>query len=228
MAKIKFGLTIVDGRGKLNGNVLAKNRAGNYMRTKVTPTNPRTPAQVAQRAKLSSYAQEWRGLTEEQRLAWSGAVENYGSTNIFGDIVKPSGNTLYSKINMNIQTAGGTKVLLPPLPTGVTTPTTISASADSVTGHINVDFGPSPVPANMSLKIEATAQMSAGISNANNRFRVIDVKATGSASPYDASVTYADRFGGLVAGQKIFFRISFINKLTGEMSQALNQSVIVS
>ena len=49
--KAKFGSFIVDGRGKVNGHVISKNRAGSYIRTKVTPVNPRSTAQLTQRAK---------------------------------------------------------------------------------------------------------------------------------------------------------------------------------
>jgi hypothetical protein len=45
MAKINFGQTVNDARGKLGGTVFSKNKSGAYTRRKVTPANPRTVAQ---------------------------------------------------------------------------------------------------------------------------------------------------------------------------------------
>ena len=49
MAKVLFSALISDMRNKLNGSVFAKNRGGSYLRTKVTPVNPQTVAQVHKR-----------------------------------------------------------------------------------------------------------------------------------------------------------------------------------
>lgn len=227
MAKIKYGDTIVAGSGKINGHVLAKNRYGAYMRTKVTPTNPKTSAQVAQRARLAEFAQKWRTLTEEQRSAWNGAVDSYKGTNIFGDVTTPTGNVCFTKVNINIKTAGGTEVQLPPMPQGVTSPSAVSFTADKTAGTLEVVFGPTPVPAGMTLVIEATNQMSPGISNANNKFRVVQVVAAAGSSPVDIFTAYTTKFGSLVVGMKLQVRIKFINKTTGEVSQSLNAVGIV-
>lgn len=54
--KIKWGMMMTDGRGKLGGQVASKNRAGAYVRTKVTPVNPRTTQQQAIRTLFGSIA----------------------------------------------------------------------------------------------------------------------------------------------------------------------------
>jgi hypothetical protein len=49
----------------------------------------------------------------------------------------------------------------------------------------------------------------------------------GATSPFDAFSSQTTKFGPLVSGQKGFVRAKFINKLTGEVSQALTASAIV-
>lgn len=92
--KIKFGALVTDGRGKLGGHVASKNRSGNYLRTKVTPSNPQTAAQQATRAVLGSLSTAWSGLTLAQRNSFNSAVGDWSGTNIFGDIKNPTGKNL--------------------------------------------------------------------------------------------------------------------------------------
>ena len=101
MAKVKFSALISEMRNKLNGSVFARNRGGAYLRTKVTPTNPMTIAQVQARSLLTSFSQAWRGLTEDQRQAWLSVVDQWSRTDVFGDVVNPSGSTLYIRLNIN-------------------------------------------------------------------------------------------------------------------------------
>jgi hypothetical protein len=99
--KTKFGAIIVDGRNKIGGHVASKNRAGSYLRTKVTPTNPGTTYQVNVRNRLAGISTAWRALTEAQRKAWNVAVSNYARTDIFGDLKNPSGFNLHQQLNNN-------------------------------------------------------------------------------------------------------------------------------
>ena len=77
MAKIKFGMMMTDARGKLGGQVFSKNRSGAYVRTKVTPVNPRTAAQPLSRSILGTLSASWSGLTEVQRRSWNAAVDDW-------------------------------------------------------------------------------------------------------------------------------------------------------
>ena len=228
MAKVLFSALISDMRNKLNGSVFSRNRGGAFLRTKITPTNPKTASQVAQRSKLASFSQAWRSLTEEQRSAWLGAVSSWARTDIFGSNVTPSGSALYIRLNINVALAGGTPLTLPPSQVGATAITEISVLADVSDTQVDVAFVPASVPANHTMVIEATPQLSPGISNANNQFRVVESVAAAGTSPADISAAYTAKFGTLIAGKKIFVRAKFINKVTGEVSQTLNSSTIVT
>lgn len=227
MAKVKFSALVSEMRNKLNGSVFSRNRGGAYLRNKVTPTNPQSAAQVAARSLLTSFAQSWRSLTEAQREAWKSAVSNWSRTDVFGDVVNPSGSTLYNRLNINISLAGGTPLSTPPSPVGASALTDLSISA-VITGTVfDVTFAPSPVPADHTLVIESTPMLSPGISNANSQFRVIGQVASAGTTPADMYTAQTNKFGALIAGQKVFIRAKLINKLTGEVSQTLNASTIV-
>jgi len=227
MAKVKFSALISEMRNKLNGSVFARNRGGAYLRTKVTPSNPQSIAQVLVRARLAAYAQAWRSLTEEQRTAWSAAVGSWQTTDVFGDLLNPTGNTLYTRLNINIAIADGAALVLPPTPVGVASMTALSVVGDDSANTVIVTATPSDVPANTAMVIEATPQMSPGISNANSKFRQVEVFAPAAAGPFDISASYQAKFGTLVTGQKLFVRVKYINQLTGERSQPLNAYSIV-
>lgn len=227
MAKVKFSALISEMRNKLNGSVFARNRGGAYLRTKVTPTNPQTAAQVAARSLLTQFSQAWRSLTQAQRDAWSAVVDQWATTDVFGDVVNPSGSTLYTRLNINIALAGGSAISTPPTPVGATALTALSVTADVSDAEVEVVFAPT-VPANHAMFVEATPMLSPGISNANAKFRAISTLAAATSSPQNLNTAFVAKFGSLVAGQKLFVRAKFINALTGEVSQRLVASTIVT
>lgn len=219
MAKVKYSALVSDMRNKLNGSVLSKNKYGSYIRNKVTPTNPQSAAQVAQRAKLATFASKWRTLTEEQRQAWNDAVSGWSRTDIFGDSQNPTGSILHNRLNMTIATAGGTAIVLPPMPLGAPSPTALSVVTDTVASTMEVTFAQTPVPAGMALVVEASPGMSAGISVANSQLRIIAVLPATTATGADVYAEYVAKYGSPTIGMKIFYRISMIRIATGEKSQ---------
>lgn len=226
--KVKFGAIVVDGRNKIGGHVLSKNRAGSYMRTKVTPVNPQTVAQSDVRSALTYLSQSWRGLSESQRAAWNGAVENFKRTDIFGDIKTPSGLNLYNRLNLNLNAGGASYITAPPAPSTTESLTALSAAADVSSTSFDVTFAPSPVPANYKLIIEATPQVSPGKSFLKNAYRILQVENAAATTPADIYAAYIAKFGTLVAGQKIGVRAKLLNTLTGLTSLPLAYEVIVS
>lgn len=226
MAKVKFSALISEMRNKLNGSVFARNRGGAYLRNKVTPTNPQTLAQVQARSLLTQFSQSWRSLTQAQRDSFSSVVDQWARTDIFGDVVNPSGSSLYIRLNINISLAGGTAIDVAPQPVGAAALTALTLAAEG-NGAVEITFSPSTVPADHALYVEATPQLSAGISNANSKFRYIATLAASASSPADISDEYAAKFGSVVVGAKMYVRAKLINKLTGEVSQKLIAGTIV-
>lgn len=221
MAKIKFGVFASDVRGKLNGSVFARNRGGAYVRTKVTPLNPKTSRQIEVRARLTALSQAFRTLSQDQISAWNNAVTQWQRTDVFGDLVSPTGLALYVRLNGNLLNAGQATIDDVPSPGSVDQVSQLTLTGDESSATLSLATLPATVPADTTLIIEATEPLSLGINNANSKYRFIGSFAAAAASPYNLATMYQDKFGTIKANQKIFIRAKYVNNLTGQTSLAL-------
>lgn len=226
MAKLKFGMVVTEGRGKIGGHVLSRNRGGAYVRTKVTPTNPQTASQVNVRASIASLASSWRGLTAAQRASWNAAVGDYSKTDIFGDKLTPSGFNLYMALNQNLYNVGVAAISVPPIPTAVTSFTTMSIVLDN-SDQSAVASVAATIPATEAVIMFATPGISAGKTYVKNEFRKIGVFTTGDS--LDFAAMYIAKFGAVpAAGLKVFVKCVHVNETTGQAGQANMASAIVA
>lgn len=226
MTKIKYSALVESMSGKLNGSVMSKNKSGHYIRTKTTPSNPQTSFQTAVRNSLASIAQAWRGLTDTQRKSWNTVVDQFQRTNIFGDSFKLSGIALYSRLNRNLDTIGSTRIATPPSPEAVSFFTGLSAIVDNSATTMELTFAPA-IPAGSKVIVRASAPLSQGIYNANNKMRIIAVLDNTDTSPADVATEYQTKFGTFPAvGQKVFFDVKHVDISTGIDGVPLSTSAI--
>lgn len=223
--KAKFGAIIVAGSGKIGGHVASRNRAGAYIRTKVTPVNPQTSAQLAVRNRLGTRSQAWRGLTDPQRAAWNGAVASFARTDIFGDLKNPTGFNLYQQLNNNLAAVGVAPIAAPPQPAAVLTVGITSITPAAGTGLIPMVMT-GAVPALTSVKVFATAPQSPGVSFVKSEYRLITTLAPAAATPVALGAAYQAKFGTWLVGQKLFFKIVFVNNTTGQQSLPIQVATI--
>ena len=157
MAKIKFTAIVAEMRNSIAGTVFSRNRYGSYARTKVTPINPQTSYQQEQRQRLSNLSSSWRALTDAQRASWSAQVQNYKSTDIFGDAKVLSGQALFVSLNLNLERAGETRLDAPLSPVGMPSISLVSMTAAFSTGGNNMavtaTISPATIPAGFALAI---------------------------------------------------------------------------
>ena len=216
--KVKFGAIVVDGRNKIGGHVMSKNRAGAYMRTKVTPVNPRSVDQQAVRSRLSSISSTWADSSALLVLAWNAAVSGWSKTDIFGDIKHPSGFNLYQKLNNNSLRVGGAGVENPPAKVfvsdlGVLTVGTVTASA------IPLTFTLQTLGANEKLEILATPPVSIGKSFVKSEYRILGHSLTLTTGAADTGALYMAKFGDPIDPSKPFFVMArIVNSVTGQVS----------
>ena len=206
--KLKFGAIVTDGRGKIGGHVASKNRAGAYLRTKVTPSNPNTVAQAQARGILASLSQGWGQLTDSQRKGWNEAVKEYGSTDIFGDIKNPSGINLFVKLNSNLVSVGLPQVLDVPAKSEVPAVIVIDASYRIATDNVSISFNSALADGFIAL-VRATPKLSAGVSFVKSQFRVI-----GYGNVVDDNLglvgAYSAKFGTPSVGANIYVSVQFV------------------
>lgn len=228
MAKIKFTAFMADMRGKIAGTVFSKNRGGAIARTKVTPSNPQSAAQLVARSRLTGFSQAWRGLTQAARDAWDTAVQNFPRTNVFGDSTILSGHQLYIGLNSQLQAAGAATIGTPPNPSGAVALSEPVLTANLTGDIMSVAFEPGTVPADTAIIVDATTSLSPGRSNVKNQFRQIGVIDAAATSPADIWGDYIAKFGSPSEGQKVHVQLRAVNTLTGEVSGAVRASAIVA
>ena len=226
--KMKFGALVTDGRGKIGGHVASKNRYGAYLRTKVTPTNPGSTAQVTVRNRLSALSTAWRALTPAQRAAWNAAVGDYSRTDIFGDIRNPSGFNLHQRLNNNLVNIGKSAITSPPLPEAVDAFATFSVAAAEGAQTVTLTYTPA-IAADHSVLVFGTTAISPGVSFVKSEFRQFDVIVTADASPFAISTEYIAKFGVVgAAGMKIFIQMVQVNWATGQAGLPIQASCIIA
>lgn len=224
MAKIKFGMMMTDARGKLGGQVFSKNRSGAYVRTKVTPVNPQSARQQANRSLLGSMSSQWSGLTEGQRRSWNEGTESWQRTNIFGDLQKPTGKNLFTALNKNRANWFGLGLLLVP-PAKVEFPPinriSVSVAAGVITANVDI-----AEPGDLVMRYRATPPISVGISYVKNLLREVEgfTVVPGTNVITD---TYVAAFGQPVVGQKIVFEFYLIAP-NGQSGVPFKASTIVT
>lgn len=225
MTKIKFGAIVVDGRGKLGGHVLAKNRGGNYMRTKTTPTNPQTVFQSTIRAMFALIASGWSALTEDARKSWNDKAPQFARTNIFGDLKNPTGKALYQRLNQNLLLSEQAIQSVCPNPSDVVSAGISNAAAAAVAGTFSFDSLRDTTGSK--LLIFGTPSVSAGTSFVKDKTRVMGVLAGAPAGAVDIQALYSARFGALAAGDVVYIGVKTINT-NGQASTMETARVVVA
>lgn len=219
MAKVLFTAAVADIRGKLAGTVFSKNRAGAFIRTKVTPTNRRTPAQAAARSKFSALSAAWRNLTGPQRASWQAQATNVAGTDVFGNAKTISGQQLFVGTNSNFLQLGQAVVNTAPAskaPTYTGMPRAESALTGTTMSGLALIMS-DVVGADTKFLVAATEPLSPGIYNADGKYRSLGVVATPGVA-MDIIIPYSTKFGSTTAGQKIFIEMTPVSISTGKSS----------
>jgi hypothetical protein len=226
--KIKFGAIVTDGRNKIGGHVMSKNRHGAYMRTKVSPSQPASTYSANVRARLANISIAWRGLLEAKRILWNNAVSDWKSTDIFGDIHSPSGFNLHQKLNNNLVNVGQSVIDTPPVPVAVPTFATFSVAADNSDSTVTITFTPA-IAATEKVKLFASSAISGGKSFAKSELRQIAVLTSADTSPYAAKVPYELKYGAVGAvGKKIFIAAEQVKLTTGQAGRKVQASCVIA
>lgn len=121
MALIKYGGGIVQMSGSIAGNTHARNRFGNYMRSRTKPVNPKSARQTGARILIMMLAEQWREspMTDAIRTAWQTYANSVTWQNKLGEVVTLTGFNMFIRGNASIITAGGSLVTAAPTDLGL-------------------------------------------------------------------------------------------------------------
>lgn len=115
MARVTYGNIVAEARGKLGGVVFSRNTAGAYVRQKVSPVQPRTPAQLNQRSLLTEVSKVWGTLTESQREAWKSFSLDFKKRDVLGLGKQRSAQQMFMFCNLSLASVGFALIRNPPV-----------------------------------------------------------------------------------------------------------------
>lgn len=142
MALVKYGGGIIQMSGSMAGNTYARNRYGNYVRSRTKPVNPSTSRQQSVRASLAYLTEYWsETLTALQRTAWGTYADAVAMKNKLGEAIHLSGFNHFIRSNSNL--VRGSRTLVADGPVVFTLPDqdpTFSVSASEATQQISIAF----------------------------------------------------------------------------------------
>jgi hypothetical protein len=228
MASIKMGNIVVDMRGKISGNVYAKNKGGAYSRVKVKPANPKSTAQNTVRTNFTTHSKAWKGLTEAQRQSWLSGAASFPVKNRLGDSITLGGNALYVALNRNLGDVGVSPLSTCPAPATTASVAVTTATATNSTQAIVLTLT-GAVPANTSLKLFMSPTVSAGVSNIGSKSRKITSYAPAAVAALAPTTAYLTKYGSIGAvGSKIFYEIVPVNNLTGQTGAPIIGVIVIA
>lgn len=139
-ALVLLGGGVTDIRGSIGGNTFARSAAGNYVRSRIKPVNPRSPDQNTRRANMAYLTKYWSsGLTEQQRTDWRGYATATSWTNKLGQSITINGLAAFVRLNVLHMLIPSVVVADAPEASGHGGGVTFTFSAESDTTKIQLD-----------------------------------------------------------------------------------------
>ena len=228
MAKVVYSPQVGDMRNKTGGAVHTKTRFGSMVRRKVSPTQPRTSAQLKVRAGFTALSKLWSDTTmSTYRAGWIGLADNYPVKDVFGQSQRLTGHQMFVRLNRALQTIGLGPILPPPSSLGVGYPGALTFTKDGppVT-FLKVDCATWPLAGEGAL-LYATPGLSPGRSSAGARFRLLVDFDHSTSEPFDFYSYYVAKFGTPIVGRTVFIRVVYVTKATGAQSLPAEKSLTI-
>jgi hypothetical protein len=169
--------------------------------------NPNTAAQQLVRNTFAQTSAGWSGLTEGQRNLWNSAAPDWATTGIFGS-KQQSGKNLYTGCNVALVMASLLQILEPRDKNAVTTVSDVAETLSTTAFSLSIAMGtPSSEEA---IQVCVSPQLSAGTSK-NDKYVVLYSNYADESAVLDLKAAYEARFGTLIAGKKIFYKVNVVS-----------------
>lgn len=190
--------------GSYQGITASRNRFGQYKRTRASPVQPRSSFQLNQRARMTTNAAAWRGLTTAQRYGWGTLGAQISRTDSLGQTYTLNGFMAFTSVNNNKLDAGDAAITDAPL---IVTPADLLTATVTLTAAaFSIAYTATPLAAGSRIFAWVSPQKSAGVSY-NGDYRLLTVSAAAAASPLVLTTLYTARFGVPVVGSRIFISL---------------------
>lgn len=229
MAKIKFGALAEDARGKIGGVVYSRNQFGGYIREKVSPVQPSTARQTIVRERVTTITKRWFDtLTDAERLAWIAFAKVTPVPDVFGNPNLLTGINAYLRLNGVLLNAVEAIIDTPPANLASVGLETASVAMASGAGTAAVTFTLTPTAGTDRLYLWATQGLTAGRFFFKPFYRFLGVSTIASASPFAAGTLYTDKFGTMIVGSAVGWKIQVVRNTNGAVTSGLTVRSIVA
>jgi hypothetical protein len=196
--------------GSQAGTTSSHNRAGQYTRSRRSPTQPvGTGRKAAIRTAFGASAKAYAALTGSQQAAWAAYAAMYPITDALGQSITLTGQQMYVSINVQLLNSGAVQSATPPLSNAVASagvPTLVAVSAGAIT------LTPTGLGLAADFQLIAfSAPQSSGTSFCKTFWQATHV-AGNSVAAYVATTAYHAQFGIPAVGNRIFFKVTPVNQ----------------
>ncbi len=209
--------------GSIAGTTSSRNRYGQYRRSRATPVQPRTPAQLAARARLAAIASSWRTLDAPTQAAWASFAAQIKLTDSLGQTYTPTALQAYvsvcsvADVNKELPSFVGQQP--PPIQTFIQPPVDNLEATDEP----SIVFQTSTVP-QQGLAIYAAPPTSPGVSFVHD-FRWIYWRTPGAGGAVNITAAWTAKFGAPVVGSRVWVRARLVSQ--GQLSPPVTLSAVV-
>ena len=215
MAKVVYGPIVSDARKKIGGVVATKGHAGNFMRKKVSPIQPRTSAQRNVRASFTAISKLWSGGLTGNVAGWNTLAKSTPKKDRFGQSVTMTGLQLFQSLSRNLATIGVSPVITPPANLIASSPGALTYVASVGGPNLTVTEANVITSAEYSV-VYAGPQQSPGRMFVGKTYRYITKTiGAGAALTTDIETLYVAKFGALIQGKQIPIHVKHINATNG-------------
>ena len=214
--------------GSAKGVTAAKVKSRKYIRNRGYGGSTRTSFQASVKAVFKQLSQAWKGLTNEQILAWNAAANSAEGRSVLGTKSKISGCNLFMRLNYWVVYCGGNIMTAVPTLAGVETPADATVSLTPSAFTLQLAEVPNDVT-NLKLVVMASEPQGNGITRAYSKAAAFDSPATPVDTAISLKAKYDAKYGAPTAGApKVFIKYFFVNSATGEKSGEKMVSTVLS
>jgi hypothetical protein len=208
--------------GSIAGNTWSRNKGGQYVRQRTTPTNPTTSRQTIVRSWMQTLSSAYASLTQAQRDAWKQYGETHPVTNALGVSIILSGQQWFVALNSRRLDIGSAVVATPPAVNEPAPLTSMTAAASEGGGTITVTFTPTPLSAGQRLAVWATAPGTPGADPSFSQARLQGYGASAGTSPETIPARWS-----LIQGAVTNIYVARLDGATGLVSTVQKSRVTV-
>ncbi|MBA7648725.1 hypothetical protein ES703_56513 [subsurface metagenome] len=203
-------------RGSIGDNTFSHNRGGDYVRRRVSPTNPNSTRQQAMRTFLGTLAALWSStLTPAQRGQWNVWAGLQAKEGPLGNSINLTGINGYVWTNTHLLDAGDTRIDAPPIVVAPTGLLTLAVDVSAI-NTADVTFTGTPLAANHKAVLFMSLPQSGAAQPNFKQCRIVGYSAAAQASPWAATTPF-----DVISGQTVVFFAAIMDDETGLFSPFL-------